>query len=464
MKHILKNTRHKILFVVIYIGVSFIISSCSKEWLEKKTSQLLAVPTTLNDFQLMLNNTKVFNANRAYTQEVTADGHSVPDDIFTGSGGGGYFFNIYTWSHTYPYIGVNDWNADYSSIVSCNVVLEGLANINPDNTTDQTQWNDLKGEALFFRALAFFELSQVYAPVYDSSSASRDLGIPLRLSSDPNIPSTRSTIQQTYNQIIGDLVVAESLLPVIPTFKTHPSSPAANALLARVYLSMGNYASAKQSADACLTDYSSLMDYNNDPSINTQNTYPFAPFNSEVIFHGQMEIADYLFLMDTALYHLYGPGDLRKSLFYMLNPDSTLDFIGSYTPDGSFFSGLATDEVYLIRAECEARSGDANNALTDLNILLVRRYAIGTFTPLTASTADSALILVLTERKKELITRAQRWSDLRRLNRDPRFAITLKRTSMGVTYTLPPGDYRYTFPIPDDVIQYAPQLQQNPGW
>jgi hypothetical protein len=235
-------------------------------------------------------------------------------------------------------------------------------------------------------------------------------------------------------------------------------------LLARVYLSMGNYSNAKLSADECLTNYGSLMDYNNDPSINTQNTYPFALFNSEVIFHSAMYIGDYLFLMDTALYHLYSPGDLRKNLFYTFNPDSTIDFIGSYDGDGAFFSGLATDEVYLIRAECEARSGDITSALTDLNTLLVKRYVTGTFTPLTVSTADSALVLVLTERKKELITRAQRWSDLRRLNKDIRFAIILTRTCLGTIYTLPPDDHRYTFPIPDDVIQYAPQLQQNPGW
>lgn len=451
-----RNFFNAALPLILLVG----ISSCSKEWLDHKTSQSLAVPATLNDFQLLMNNTYTFNLYRSYTQEVTADGHFISDAIF--QGGGGNLFNIYTWSQTYPYLNVDDWIKNYFAIVTCNIALEGLAKIHPDNSADQRQWNDLRGEALFFRALSFFELSQIFAPTYDSVTAAKDMGIPIRLSSDVNLPSTRASVQQTYDQITGDLIAARSLLPLIPSYKSHPSSPAVDALLARVFLSMEKYTNAKQAADSCLAHYNSLMDYNNDPDINISNTYPFTRFNKEVIFHGAMLVSDGVFLMDTAFYHLYGPGDLRKGLFYTFNPDSTIDFIGSYDGDGQFFSGLATDEIYLIRAECEARAGDASSAMIDLNNLLTNRFIAGT-PPIMAPTADSALSLILTERKKELITRAQRWSDLRRLNRDPRFAITLQRTVLGVGYTLPPNDYRYTFPIPDDIIQYS-HIPQNPGW
>jgi len=48
--------------------------------------------------------------------------------------------------------------------------------------------------------------------------------------------------------------------------------------------------------------------------------------------------------------------------------------------------------------------------------------------------------------------RGQRWTDLKRLNKDSRFAVTLSRTVQGTTYTLPPNDPRYALLIPSEVI------------
>src|SRR3981189_1202195 len=93
--------------------------------------------------------------------------------------------------------------------------------------------------------MLFTTWPQLFAPVYDSVS-SRSLpamGIPLRLTADVNAPSTRSTVQQTYDQILGDLQQAVVLLPAAVPYanRNRPSRPAAQALLARVYLSMRNY-------------------------------------------------------------------------------------------------------------------------------------------------------------------------------------------------------------------------------
>ena len=78
-------------------------------------------------------------------------------------------------------------------------------------------------------------------------------------------------------------------------------------------------------------------------------------------------------------------------------------------------------------------------------------------------TALTTLTQILTERRKELVHRGCRWTDLRRLNMDPRFATTLTRTLLGATYTLPPNDSRYTLQIPSYIITASNgSITQNP--
>ena len=102
--------------------------------------------------------------------------------------------------------------------------------------------------------------------------------------------------------------------------------------------------------------------------------------------------------------------------------------------------------------------------MADLNSLLVKRWANGTFTPYTAVDAADALNQILTERRKELLYRGLRWTDLRRLNKSPATAITLTRTVNGQIYTLPPNDPRYLYAIPDNVMtSNSSGMKQNPA-
>ncbi len=52
----------------------------------------------------------------------------------------------------------------------------------------------------------------------------------------------------------------------------------------------------------------------------------------------------------------------RQKMFFKANPNGGMQFVGTYTGGTStshnFFGGLATDEVYLTRAECYARAGN----------------------------------------------------------------------------------------------------------
>jgi tetratricopeptide (TPR) repeat protein len=244
---------------------------------------------------------------------------------------------------------------------------------------------------------------------------------------------------------------------------TRPSKPAAFAALARIYLNLRNYDSAGFYANKCLQIYSNLLDYN---SVDTTAGF-VGLFNKEVLFHTLINnsysgFLSYNCLIDSSLYSLYDSNDRRRSVLFQINSDNTISFRGNYNNTTDLFSGLATDEIFLIRAECYARSGNTSGAVSDINTLLQNRFITGTFTPIIASSASDALTIILIERKKELLLRGLRWEDLRRLNKEGRLD-TLTRQIGGNTYTLEPNSYEYIFPIPDDVIQLT-GMKQNLGW
>ncbi len=101
-------------------------------------------------------------------------------------------------------------------------------------------------------------------------------------------------------------------------------------------------------------------------------------------------------------------------------------------------------------------------ALADINTLLQKRYTPASFKPWSSADRDAIIDKIILERRKELpYTGNIRWEDLRRLNLEARFAVTLTRQSQGKTYTLTPNDPRYVLPIPDDEIRLS-GIAQNP--
>jgi hypothetical protein len=453
----------QILFIILLVLIT-LSYSCNKDWLNAKPAQNLAVPVTLNDFQALLNNNDVMNLNWA-----PALGEIACDDNYMSNAGFNSVSdvekNAYTWTHNFPYTLLQEWYNTYYRVYYANVVLQGIANILPSDSIDLQNLNNIKGQALFFRGMTIYEAAQQWAPPFDSSSASTDLGMPLRLNTDISIPTTRSTIQETYAQIIADIIQAEGLLPETALNSGLPSKTSALAALARIYLSIGDYSDAGKYADSCLSKNNNLLDYN---TLTNSIGQAIGQTNNEIIFEDVLTnysaLSPTKCLIDSALFASYDSNDLRRTIYFSVNPDSTISFTGTYTISSYYpFGGLATDETYLIRAECYARAGNVNAAMTDLNTLLRTRWKTGTFQSYTAVSAQDALNQILTERRKELIHRGIRWSDLRRLNKMSGFSKTITRNVNGTTYTLEPNSYEYTFPIPDDIIQKS-GIQQNKGW
>jgi starch-binding outer membrane protein, SusD/RagB family len=445
--------------------LSVLAAACHKSFLDQKPSTDLLIPNTMPVLQELMDNTQVMNISPALG-EFSADNFylTYPTwltlDIKEA--------NAYIWAKDlYEGQGlVIDWDIPYQQVFYSNTVLQGLAGIQQDST-NQAQWNMLEGAALFSRAFAYFNVAELFAEPYDSATAASDPGIPLRLDPDINEKTTRASMQATYTQILGDLHAAGGLLPAaIPVSNLNrPSRLAAQALLARVYLSVRDYVDAGLYADSVLQVYPALLNYN---KLDTSQPFQFAINMPEILYQANFPIEGNMLqgltclgcLVDTMLIASYAPDDLRRPLYYYEVPS------GGYTLNGSYaglifpFSGLATDELYLIRAECNARVNQVTLAMNDLDTLMSHRVVTGSFTPYAVMTAAAALDTVLAERRKELAFRGIRWSDLRRLNQEG-WNITLTRNLNGTSYTLSPNSGLYTLPIPPDVIQES-GIAQNP--
>lgn len=444
-------------YTILLFAITITNSACQK-FLDAKPAESLAVPSTVSELQALLDNYAVMSNNYPSTGEPQTDNYYVLPASYPAMSEENR--NIYTWNkEDRP---ITSWK--YAPIYQANVVLDEIVKIER-TSSNASAYDNVQGSALFFRATYYYGIAQLYSPPYNKSTSNEKYGIPLRVNSDYNILSERSSIQGTYDQIISDLKRSVELLPITPTIKTRPSKPAAFGSLARVYLAMGEYQQAEAFADSCLKYYSTLLEYY---KLTATLNAPFAQFNNEVIFHIRSAndpiLNPSIARIDSNLYKSYDANDVRRTIFFKTAANNTFTFKGDYDAKGSsavVFGGIVTDEQYLIRAECRARRGDLIAAMQDLNTLLVSRWNTGTYVNLTASNKEAALNIILRERRKELIGRGTRWTDLRRLMNDPIGATTPQRKVGTDLIQLPPNSPRYTLQIPRTVIQRS-GIAQNP--
>lgn len=448
------KTLVKLVCIISLLG----IFSC-KKFLDAKPDKKLAVPTTLFDLQSLLDNYSKLNVKEPVAGEVSSDDFYITTADWLSLSNEEYR-RMYIWGKDRLFANTgNSWSNFSEVVYFSNTVIESLQDITK-NVSNQQEYNSVKGQALFNRAKALLQAVYIWAPAYDKSNSQTDLGLPLRLSTDFNEASTRTSVETTYKQIISDLRQANMLLPQQPLHVMRASKPASYALLARAYLSMRDYTLAQLYADSCLQLKNELIDYN---SLNPNATYPISRFNSEVIMETMIPSTQIVSTprakIVKPLYDLYAANDLRKSIFFK-TAGLDIQFKGSYEGSIALFGGLATDEMYLIRAEGYARSGNVDQAMADLNRLLLKRWKTGTFVPFTADSPNQAVNMILLERRKELLMRGLRWMDIKRLNKEGA-GISLNREINGVFYNLPPNDPRFALPLPEYLIELT-GMPQNP--
>ena len=157
-----------------------------------------------------------------------------------------------TWNHTVVASTnevANVWGAAYAAINQANVFLEGMAGKGKD-VVGATLSAQYTGEARFLRAMAYYDLLQLYCRPFWDGNGSKP-GLPLRLKANKSSGENdlaRSTVAETYAQVLADLDFAEQNLPASQadalTNTTRAHRNTAIALKVRVNLSMQRYAQA----------------------------------------------------------------------------------------------------------------------------------------------------------------------------------------------------------------------------
>lgn len=177
------------------------------------------------------------------------------DDVTWNGTSTGSTFKLYDYSRNIASSTTEyTWELGYRVIGNCNKIIEIIQGLGNESTREQTI---MMGENYYLRALSYFLLVNEFAQPY-SNNPTQNPGLPLKLTSDPNdLPQSRSTVAEVYDQVVLDLKYAITYLTLqqgeTPKSNIYATKEAAEALLARVYLYMENWDGAWEMANKVIT-------------------------------------------------------------------------------------------------------------------------------------------------------------------------------------------------------------------
>lgn len=364
------------------------------------------------------------------------------------------------------------WTPAYSYIYQANAIIAALKGNQSLNSEVNKQ---LTGESEFIRAFWYFYLANIFGDV------------PLITSTDysKNAIAFRTSQSKVYQQIISDLIDAQKLLSdnyidasdtVITNERTRPTRWAATALLARVYLFIGDYENAKSQANSIIANssmFSLVTDLNAvflknskeaiwqlQPVFSGYNTSEGANFILTDVPQGYLTNCSTL---SSQLINSFEQGDKRRANWVDSISIDTNTYFFPYKYKIQFNSSITEysmvfrlAEQYLIRAEANAQGTDIIGAKTDLNVIRNRAGLSNT----QATTKEELLNAILHERQIELFSETgNRWLDLKRTN--------MVDSVMNVVTPFKGGIWissAQLFPIPQSERNNGPNLSQNPGY
>ena len=170
----------------------------------------------------------------------------------------------YLWDESADRIELNNASEDtyyclYGAISTCNLLLE---NVPSATECTEAERNEVMAYARVIRALCYFNLVNFYADTYQSATAASKLAVPWITSANINAPSRQVTVEELYGYMLEDIRTAlDNGLPEESMTVLHPNRAAAHALLARIYLQMGNYEDALHYAEEALKYKDELFDW-----------------------------------------------------------------------------------------------------------------------------------------------------------------------------------------------------------
>lgn len=342
----------------------------------------------------------------------------------------------------------------YAGINSANSIIAAIGNVN-DPLFTEAEKNKILGEAYFIRALGYFDLARGWGGVQLQLNPTTDLGALSGIK--------RSTLAQTYDQVLADLTKAEELLPEDDsTTRNRAQKNAARALRARLHLYREQWAEAETYATSIInsTKYSLVKPF---------KTFFTSPFLSpESVFELTFTSND-----KNSYWNLWYPSTVGGQ--YTLKPSDALvaklndSNVGGTRKEiikgsgnsvyGVLYNTVSTStdpayviriaELYLIRAEARIKKAtpDISGALSDLNKVRGR----ADIPDFDSSDKDVIIQAIEDENSIEFAFEPHRWFDL----------VRTKRTGsvLGLTNT----DY-WLFPFPASDILSDPDIEQNPGY
>lgn len=463
----MKNTKY---YIIIFFAV-FTLVGCNK-FLDNQPKGFL-IPKTAKDYEALLNDGDILKSSETYPIFMTDDAY-IPEMDQTGFLPGinnidKVTKNLYTFQK--DVFGQSEmdgfWSYSYNRIYTYNVIIQQI--MGADKATDAEK-KAIQAQAYLGRAFEYLNLVNAYATHYDHNTADKDLAVPLILDDIIDREELkRATVEEVYDQIKSDLSEAVKHLPNRSSHGAFRGTKStALGILARMHLYREEYEDALKYATASLEIYDALLDLKEYEVVNPLGAIgridvPTLNDNPENIY---IKMPPYIYGVSMTVYgskdliNLYTPNDKRLQLFFTNSPFSIplQDYL--WLPFLESNIAIATPEVYLTAAECEARIGSKDKAMEYVNKL--RDYRIEGNTPLTATDNEDALKIVLDERRRELVFQGpSRLFDLKRLNKDPRFAKTITRKIDGKEYSLEPNSPNYVLPIPPKVLRFNPNMVDN---
>lgn len=449
--------------LIIFLSLSVTLFSSCKKFLDDKPKGII-IAETINDYESVLNGTGIVNpfGLSNFLVNVTDDPWQM---YFSLQDNASADANLYFWREYINYSAdksADIWGDLYSAIANLNLITEGVMDASDGSEAKKKQ---VYAEAMVNKAFMYFHLLSYFAPAYDVSTADADFGVPYITSTDiSQAPPSRPSLQESYDQLIDDLVKAIPDLPSSNINKTRVTKETAYAMLSRIYMSMRDYANAEKYADMVLNEgKSAILDYNDFLG----DALPATISSPEELFikYTLNYFGSFVF-SDDLLSKFDLDKDLRIAFFAEDDGMGNYEYSGgnpwaeSYNPN----MGITYAEIYLNKAECLARAGKKDDAMDFLNNeLRVNRFSPTDYAPLAAATTEEAIANVLEERRRELAFKGIRWSDMKRLDKEGRMP-PVERIAMdgsSVLTTLEPGSKRYTFQIPLAVQAFNPQMPLN---